>query len=108
MIQYGWLVALLLVVAVSSWLVLLLQALFHDRKIALVGVFASLLVAFVAVFPELGGMAKVIKAAAAGLCVAFLLWFLIKQYHRPYVYLPVMMLLLCAATAGFLWQKIII
>lgn len=106
MIQYGWLVALLLVLSVSSWLVLLLQALFHDKKIALVGVFASLMVAFVAVFPELGVMANTIKIAAAGFCVLFLLWFLTKQFRQPYVYVPVMILLCCAVMAWWLWQQV--
>ncbi len=106
MIQYGWLIALLLTVSVISWSVLLLQALFYDKRIALVGVFASLLVAFIAVFPELVPVAGLTKLFAVVLCLGFMLWFFIKQYHKPYVFMPVGLLMICTLVAVFLWQKI--
>lgn len=89
LINYGWLIALIVTVGVVSWTVLLLQALFYDKRIALVGVFGSLLVAFIAVFPELVPVVVGFKIIAALINLIFILWFLFLHYKRPSVFLPV-------------------
>ena len=104
LVHFGWLIALLVSVAVVSWVVLLLQAVFHDKRIALVGLFGSLLVAFWAIFPELVPVAVWFKAATAVVCLGFVLWFLVKNYERPVVYLPVVGLLLTTLVGYRLYQ----
>ena len=104
LIQYGWLIALVVLIGVISWTSLLLQAIFNDKRIALVGVFGSLLVAFIAVFPELTVFAGILKILAAIVCAVFLLWFLLKNYNKAAVYLPVIGVVFSVGTGYWLYQ----
>lgn len=104
LITYGWLIALIVAVGVVSWTTLLLQAVFHDRRIALVGVFGSLLVAFVAVFPELTSITSVLKIAAALVCAIFMLWFLLKNFTKAVVYLSVIGVMFSVGTGCWVYQ----
>ncbi len=104
LIEYGWVIALLVSVGVISWVVLLIQALMHDKRIALVGVFGSLMVAFIAAFPELLPFATGFKWAAAVVCLLFLLWFVFTHIKRPVVYLPLVGLALTALVGYRLYQ----
>ncbi|WP_223787743.1 hypothetical protein [Marinicella meishanensis] len=104
LVEFGWVIAVVVSVGVISWAILLLQAVFHDKRIALVGVFGALLVAYPAVFPELVPVAVVFKYVAAGINLLFLGWFLLTQYKKPVVYLPVLGLLLCALVGYRLYE----
>ena len=104
LVEFGWVIALVVSVGVICWAILLLQAVFHDKRIALVGVFGALLVAYPAVFPELVPVAVVFKYVAAGINLLFLGWFLLTQYKKPAVYLPVVGLLLCALVGYRLYE----
>ena len=101
-IQFGWLIALTVAVGVISWVVLLLQALFHDKRIALVGVFASLLFSFTFLFPQV--IPFTIKYTATVLCGVFLLWFSWLHFKKVYVWLPVTGIVLSGACAYWLYQ----
>jgi hypothetical protein len=105
LLNNGWLIALTVSVGVVSWAVLLLQAVFHDKRIALVGVFASLLVAFVAAFPQWLVMANWLKYLAGGLCLIFMLWVWLKNWNKASVYLPVLGVLISAAVGFWLQQQ---
>ena len=98
----GWLIALTVSVGVISWAVLLLQAVFHDKRIALVGVFASLLVAFVAAFPEWLVMAQWLKYLAGWMCLGFMLWVWLKNWNKASGYLPVLGVLISAVACYWL------
>ena len=104
LIQYGWLVAVVVSIGVISWTSLLLQAIFHDKRIALVGVFGSLLVAFVAVFPELISFAGQLKMVSAFICAVFMLWFLVKNHNKAKVYLPVLGVVFSAGIGYWIYQ----
>lgn len=102
LLEYGWLIALTVAVGVVSWAFLLLQALFDDKRIALVGVFGSLVFSFLFAFPAFIPMA--VKVVATTLCVVFFLWFVIKNIRKPLVYLPALAVLLSAYSAYWLYQ----
>ena len=104
----GWLIALTVSVGVVSWSVLLLQAVFHDKRIALVGVFASLLVAFVAAFPQWLVMANWLKYLAGLMCLGFMLWVWLKNWSKVSVYLPVLGVLISAAVGYWLHQQYVL
>ncbi len=104
LIQYGWLIAVVVSVGVISWTSLLLQAIFHDKRIALVGVFGSLLVAFVAVFPELISFVSQLKMVSAFICAVFMLWFLVKNHNKAKVYLPVLGVVFSAGIGYWIYQ----
>jgi len=104
LIQYGWLIALIVSIGVVSWVVLLLQAVFHDKRIALVGVFGSLMVAYPAVFPELVPFAILFKIIAALINLVFIIWFLLTHYKRPFVFVPVIGLVFSLGMGYWLFQ----
>ena len=103
LIQYGWLIALVLGIGTISWVVLILQAIFHDKRIALVGVCGSLLFSFTFLFPQL--IPLLIKFSATALCVLFFIWFVIKNYHKKEVYLSALGVVLSTAAAFWLYQS---
>ncbi|MFC3193926.1 hypothetical protein ACFODZ_06710 [Marinicella sediminis] len=96
----GWLIALAVSVGVISWTILLLKAVFDDKRIALVGVFASLLVAFIAAFPQWLVFATWLKYLAGVLCLVFMIWVWLRHWRKAGVYLPVMGVLL-SSVAGY-------
>lgn len=98
----NWLIALTVAVGVISWSVLILQALFNDKRIALVGVFGSLLFSFTFLFPEF--IPHLIKYSAAVLCLLFFVWFLIKHVKQPVVYLAAIGVVLSSLSAWWLYQ----
>jgi hypothetical protein len=104
LIQYGWLIALVVSVGVICWTSLLLQAVFQDKRIALVGVFGSLLVAYPAVFPDLVPVALIFKLFAALINIMFILWFLLKNYKKATVYLPVIGVIFSVGTGYWIYQ----
>ncbi len=103
LVNYHWLIALTVAVGVISWVVLLLQALFHDQRIALVGVFGSLLFSFTFLFPQFIPLA--IKYSAATLCAVFVLWFGLKHWQKPYVYLPALGVVMSSVSAWWLYHN---
>ncbi len=102
--HYAWLIAILLTTGVVSWAVLLLKALFYDKRIALIGVFGSLLVAFLAVSPELVPFADIAKMVAAAVCLLFFLWFVLANIKQPAVFLPAIALILTLLVSYRLYQ----
>ena len=104
LLEYGWLIALSVAVGVISWTVLILQAVFHDKRIALVGVFGSLLFSFLFLFPKIFPMT--VKYGATLLCGVFFLWFVIKNFRKPVVYLPAFGVIICTASAYWLFSRI--
>ena len=99
---YNWLIALTVMVGVISWSVLVLQALFHDKRIALIGVFGSLLFSFTFLFPQF--IPQLIKYSATVLCVLFFVWFVVKNYRKTEVYLSAFGVVLSTVTAYWLYQ----
>ncbi len=98
----NWLIALTVMVGVVSWSVLILQALFHDKRIALIGVFGSLLFSFTFLFPQI--IPQLIKYTATVLWVLFFVWFVIKKYRKTEVYLSAVGVVLSTVTAYWLYQ----
>ncbi|MGJ8662250.1 MAG: hypothetical protein ACSHWU_01310 [Marinicella sp.] len=103
--QYGWLIALTVSVGVISWTGLLLQALFHDKRIGIVGVFGSLLVAFIAVFPQWVPYADFFKVLTAIVCVIFIVWFLFTHFKKPAIFLPVIGIVFSLSVGYWLYQS---
>ncbi|MCB1583916.1 MAG: hypothetical protein R3E90_11695 [Marinicella sp.] len=100
LLEYGWLIALTVAVGVVSWVYLLLQAVFEDQRIAMVGVFGSLLFSFLFLFPQV--VPKTVKYGATFICAVFFLWFVIKNITHLKVYLPALLILLSLYSAYWL------
>jgi len=102
LLEYGWLIALTVAVGVVSWAVLLLQAVFHDKRIAMIGVFGSLLFSFLFLFPQV--IPLTVKYSAALACAVFFIWFVIKHIRKPFVYLPAIAVIICGYSGYWLYQ----
>ncbi len=98
----NWLIALTVAAGVIAWAVLILQALFHDKRIALVGVFGSLLFSFTFMFPAV--IPNLIKYAATGLCVLFFVWFLLRNFRKPVIFLSALVVIFSGVFGWWLYQ----
>lgn len=98
----NWMIALTVAVGVISWAVLILQALFNDKRIALVGVFGSLLFSFTFLFPAV--IPQLIKYTATLLCFVFFVWFLIKHVKKPVVYMAALGVMFSSVSGWWLYQ----
>ncbi len=101
LLQYNWMIALTVGVGVISWVVLILQAIFHDQRIALIGVFGSLLFSFTFLFPQI--IPQLIKYSASALCMLFFIWFVIKNRRKTEVYLSAIGVVLSSASGYWLY-----
>ena len=103
LLHYNWMIALTVAVGVISWVVLILQAVFNDKRIALIGVFGGLLFSFTFLFPSI--IPLLIKYSATALCVLFFVCFVIKNYRQAAVYLSATGVLLSSACGYWLYQS---
>lgn len=99
----NWLIALTVAVGVIAWAVLILQALFSDKRIALVGVFGSLLFSFTFLFPAI--IPLIVKSVATALCLLFFAWFLINNFKKPVVYIAAIGVLMSAYSGWWLYDN---
>lgn len=91
-------------VAAISWTVLLLQAYFHDRRIALVGLFGSMLAALVYVFLQDAG--KII-GMGVGLAAAMLFsLYLLRHIRSPSVWIPAVCLVVSSALTIWAYRSL--
>ncbi len=91
-------------VAAISWTVLLLQAYFHDRRIALVGLFGSMLAASVYVFLQDAGAVLGMSVALAA-AVLFALY-LFRHIRSPSVWVPALSLLVSSALTVWAYRSL--
>jgi hypothetical protein len=91
-------------VAAISWTVLLLQAYFHDRRIALVGLFGSMLAALVYVFLQDAG--KIIGLSVGVAAAVLFSLYLLRHIRRPSVYLPALTLLVSSALTIWAYRSL--
>lgn len=80
-LPFAWGFTLSMTVMVITWVILVMQAFFHDKRIALIAVFgASVAALAMAVSASLSyGLLYLVGAGSIGL----LLWFVIKQLYKP-------------------------
>ncbi|MBU2884671.1 hypothetical protein KO507_02715 [Gilvimarinus agarilyticus] len=83
-------VTCLLVTLVLAWFILLMQALLHEAKVAIIGIFASALLMF---NMSMSGVAAVyLFWLALSIKLLFIILFGRKHYRKPYFYLPVLVM----------------
>lgn len=94
-----WLVAVVIVGLSSSWFVLVMQAFFDDKRIALVGFSGGALAALSMALSET--LAHIILSIAAVVNLGFIAMFLWKNYKKPVIYLT--SLVFVASLLGGVW-----
>lgn len=88
---FGWQLAFVTIGLTVSWVVLVLQAFFSDKRIAFVGVIGGALAALSMAFSA--ALSHFVLAAAALMCLLFLLIFVVKNIKNP---------IICSCAAVFL------
>ena len=102
----SWIFVLAVCGLAVSWLVLVMQAFFHDRRIGFACVF--------------GGAAAALAMALSETLSHTLLWvllvvnllliggFAIRQFAKPFVYIPLIMLLISGSGALWVWRRLVV
>jgi hypothetical protein len=104
LVTYGWAFVVLLAACACAWAVLIVQALLYDRRIALVGLAGSVMASLAMLVS--GRLSQLIGVTAGALAVIFLLWFMLRYWRRAFVYVPLGVILICAATGAGLYLSI--
>lgn len=100
----AWILALLVMAVACAWAVLLLQALFHDRRIAIVGLIGAVSASLLTVVS--GRLATAVLLVVGVANAAFLVWFIVRHWRRPFVYLPIAVLIVAAAAGGWMYLQV--
>lgn len=90
--------AIAVTVGAVSWAVIMLQAFFHDRRIAIVGLFGALLASYAYFFAAEAG--QVVRMLAGIINLGLIFWFLVTNIRRISVWIPVSALF---ASVGIAW-----
>lgn len=96
-------IAVAATVGIVSWAIILLQAFFHDVRIALVGLFGALLAAYAYYFSDLAG--DIVRVFAALINLGFVGWFLVKNVKKLSVWLPVSLFLVSTGLCVYLLRS---
>lgn len=95
----AWVLALSSGVAVASWVILVMQAFFHDKRIGFACAFGGATAALAMALSERLSHGLLWLLLAVNLLLIG--WFAIRQFRKPFVYLPVTTLLI--STGGVVW-----
>lgn len=103
--MFAWGFAISVIGLIASWAFLVIQAFFHDKRIAFTGVFGGALAALaMAVSPRLS---HALLYAAGVLCLGFLIWFVARHYKRVAISGATAAWILCAAVAYWCYTQLL-
>lgn len=100
----SWVLALVVCGLSASWLVLVMQAFFHDKRIGFACAFGGTAAAFAMAVSETLSHALLWTLLAVNLLLIG--WFVVRQVHRPMVYVPAVILVMSAAGALWVWGRL--
>lgn len=103
-IAYGWIVTLVVCGIVVSWAIILLQAIFSDIRIAMVGLFGGLAASLAMLFSAF--ISELFLAIACVVNVAFVGIYLFKNIKSPVVYISSSVFVFCAIVGGWLYLSL--
>ena len=100
----GWALALVVCGVTASWLVLVMQAFFHDKRIGFACAFGGAAAALAMAISETlsHGLLWSLLAVNIGLIGLFVA----RHLRRPMVYIPAIFLLLSLVGAGWVWWRL--
>lgn len=101
----SWMLALVVCGSAASWLVLVLQAFFHDKRIGFACAFGGAAAALSMAISETLSHALLWTLLAVNLLLIG--WFVWRQARRPAVYISAAVLLLSAVGAGWIWWRLL-
>jgi hypothetical protein len=100
----SWALALVVCGLAASWLVLVMQAFFHDKRIGFACAFGGATAALAMAVSETLSHALLWTLLAINLILIG--WFVVRQARRPVVYIPAALLLLSSGGACWIWWRL--
>lgn len=100
----SWVLALSVGVATASWLILVMQAFFHDKRIGFACAFGGAAAALAMALSERLSHALLWFLLAINLLLIG--WFAIRHFRKPFVYLPVITLFISTGGAVWVWWRL--
>lgn len=101
----GWILALVVCGLTASWLVLVMQAFFHDKRIGFACAFGGAAAALAMAVSEV--LSHALLWALLLVNLLLIGWFVLHQVRRPAVYVPAVVLLLSAGGAFWVWWRLV-
>jgi len=100
-VKYMWLISLLIIIPVCALFVMMCQAFFHDRKVALTGLITLILLAISNLFSVY--FLTVLTAVFAVISLVFIAIFSVMYIRKPFVYIPLALTAVCGLALGGLY-----
>lgn len=100
----SWVLALSTGVAVASWLIIVMQAFFHDKRIGFACAFGGAIAALAMGLSERLSHTLLWLLLAANLLLIG--WFAIRHFRKPFVYIPLTSLLISATGVAWVWWRL--
>lgn len=100
----SWVLALVVCGLSASWLVLVMQAFFHDKRIGFACAFGGAAAAFAMAVSETLSHALLWTLLAVNLLLIG--WFVVRQVRRPIVYVPAIILVVSLIGAWWVWRQL--
>ena len=99
----GWALAVVVCGAAASWLILVMQAFFHDKRIGFFCVFGGAAAALAMAVSQT--LSHVLLWSLLAVNIGFIGWFVARYARKPFVYIPAMVLFISAIGGLWVWWQ---
>lgn len=100
----GWALALVVCAGVASWLILVMQAFFHDKRIGFACAFGGAAAALAMAISQTLSYSLLWSLLAVN--IGFIGWFVARYVRKPFVYIPAIVLLISAIGGFWIWWRL--
>ncbi len=100
----GWALAVVVCGVVASWLILVMQAFFHDKRIGFACAFGGAAAALAMAISQT--LSHVLLWTLLTVNIGLIGWFVWLYARKPFVYIPAIVLLLSAMGGFWIWWRL--
>lgn len=100
----GWALAVVVCGVVASWLILVMQAFFHDKRIGFACAFGGAAAALAMAISQT--LSHVLLWTLLTVNIGLIGWFVGRYARKPFVYIPAIVLLLSAMGGFWIWWRL--
>lgn len=100
----AWVLAFVVCGATTSWLVLVMQAFFHDKRIGFACAFGGATAALAMAVSET--LSHALLWTMLGINLLLIGWFILRHFRRPVVYVSAAVLLISVVGALWIWWRL--
>lgn len=100
----GWALALVVCGVAASWLILVMQAFFHDKRIGFACAFGGAAAALAMAVSQT--LSHVLLWSLLAINIGLIGWFVAHHVRKPFVYIPAIVLLISAMGGLWIWWQL--